>query len=228
MSIRMVVASMSHHSYDHSKSGVLDAATQTMDIFSVDTDDEDEPTSAVSCTAIAPVIESEYNAPGPAVHTTLALAVHAAAPVIENVASAPANKFVASAPVIESVAPAPEITLLEPPEPVVQVAQVPRVQVIEKTVEFPVGQTAQRTQTPESLEIFPVCEMKPTVTEDVVEVGPVIEYVTPSPVIEYATPASEPQPVENPSFRQRHCPTDRGRYRRSDLRTSTAADCRAS
>ena len=108
----------------------------------------------------------EYVTPAPVLeHLAPAPAEHAApAPVIECVASALANKFVASALVIEHVAPAPETALLEPPVPVVHVVQVPQVQIIEKTVQFPVVQTSQSTRTRGSLETVLVYEMKPVVT----------------------------------------------------------------
>ena len=73
-------------------------------------------------------------------------------------------------------------TLLELPVPVVHVVQVPQAQIIEKTVEFPVVQTAHSTRTPESLETVLVCEMKPMVTVEIVELGSLLPAVAVSPL----------------------------------------------
>ena len=137
-----------------------------------------------------------------------------AAPVIEYMASALANKFVASAPVIEYVAPVSVTTLLEPPVHVVHVMQVPQVQVVEKTVEFPLEpqivqetvetmrlasheQVQQRTvehvpqifkETAETMRWDSHEQMQPTPAVTCATPVPVIECVTPSPVIEYIAP----------------------------------------
>ena len=104
------------------------------------------------------------------------------------------NEYVASAPVIEYVAPAPLATFLEPPVPIVHVVQVPQVQVIEKIVEIPVAQTAQDTQTPESLGTVPVHQMKPAETVDMVEVGSPLSAVPVSP-LSMTAPVVDVSPV---------------------------------
>ena len=111
MSIRMVVASMSHHSYEHSKSGVH-ATIQTALLFSIMCDGEDGswPASIVSYFAAtpAPALVIEYVAPAFAV-------THAApAPAIEDVAPAFAVTYTALSPVIDYVAPTFAVTPDEP------------------------------------------------------------------------------------------------------------------
>ena len=74
-----------------------------------------------------------------------------AAPVIEYVASAFANNFVASALVIEYVAPVSVNTLLEPPVPVVHVMQVRQAQANQE--HFVLGETTEN-----GVEFHPVQE----------------------------------------------------------------------
>ena len=109
-----------------------------------------------------------------------------AAPVIEHVASALANNFVASAPVIEYVASVSEKTLLEPRVPVVDVLQVPQ-EVIE-TVE--VTFDPQIMETPETVDPEPEIERLVLTLAITYTAAPGIEYVTcstPAPETDYET-----------------------------------------
>ena len=111
-------------------------------------------------------------------HPAVVPAIYAApAPAIENVASALANKFVASVPMIEYVAPAPVSPGTSRP-----CCGGSTGAVIEKTVEFLVVQSAQSNRTLPSLETVPVCEMRLVVTVEMVELGSLLPAVPVSPL----------------------------------------------
>ena len=129
---------------------LIDASTQTMDLFNIDTDDED----------VAPAPVKEYVA---------------SAPVNEYVASAHVIEYVAPAPVTTLLEPpVPVVHVVQMPQ--VQVVQntneTSQLQIIEKSVEFPATRSAQSAHTSVSLGTAPVSPMKPAEIIDVAGLGP--------------------------------------------------------